>query len=39
MTRKSRREMFATFPLLLIGLPAFAQNIGDKLYGSWRLGR
>jgi hypothetical protein len=28
---KSRRAMFAAFPLLLIGLPAFAQDIGDKL--------
>ena len=37
MTGKSRRAMFAAFPLLLIGLPAFAQDIGEKLYGSWRV--
>jgi hypothetical protein len=37
MTRKSRSVMFAALPLLLIGLPAVAQNIGEKLYASWRL--
>jgi hypothetical protein len=37
MTRRSRRAMFVAFPLLLIGLPAFAQDIANKLYGSWRL--
>lgn len=37
MTRKSRRAMFAALPLLLIGLPTVAQDIGEKLYGSWRL--
>jgi hypothetical protein len=29
--------MFAALPLLLIGLPAVAQDMGEKLYGSWRL--
>ena len=37
MTRKSRRAMFAALPLLLIELPAVAQDIGKKLYGSWRV--
>ena len=37
MTGKSRRAMFAAFPLLLIGLPAVAQDIEEKLYGSWRV--
>jgi len=29
--------MFAAFPLLLVALPTFAQDIRDQLYGSWRL--
>ena len=37
MTRKSRRAMFAALPLVLIGLPAIAEDTAGKLYGSWRL--
>jgi hypothetical protein len=37
MTRRSRRAMFAALPLLIVGLPTFAQEVADKLYGSWRL--
>ena len=37
MTGKSRRATFAALPLLLIGLPAVAQDIGEQLYGSWRV--
>jgi hypothetical protein len=29
--------MFAALPLLLVGFPAFAQDVADELYGSWRL--
>jgi hypothetical protein len=37
MTCKFWREVFAAFPLLLVGVPAFAQDTGLKLCASWGL--
>jgi hypothetical protein len=37
MTRKTRRAPFAVLLLLLLGLPAVAQDVANQLYGSWRL--
>jgi hypothetical protein len=37
MGRKTRRIIVAALSLMLVGLPALAQDSIDRLYGSWRL--
>jgi hypothetical protein len=37
MARKTRRMIGSALSLMLVGLPALAQDSADRLYGSWRL--